>query len=60
VEGVAAYFVISAVDPMLAVDGEKVVKVGDVREKERESVCERERERELLVSVEEELSCFIK
>lgn len=41
-EGVAAYFVISAVDPMLAVDGEVVVKVGDVREKERESVCVRE------------------
>lgn len=38
-EGVAAYryFVISAVDPMLAGDGEVVVKVGDVREKER--VC---------------------
>lgn len=58
-EGVAAYFVISAVDPMLAVDGEEVVvKVGDVREKERECVCEREGE--LLVSVKEELSCFIK
>lgn len=44
-EGVAAYFVISAVDSMLAVDGEVVVKVGDVREKERECVCERVRER---------------
>lgn len=41
-EGVAAYFVISAVDPMLAVDGEGVVEVGDVRE--GEFVCERERE----------------
>lgn len=57
-EGVAAYFVISAVDPMLAVDGEVVVKVGDVRERVCESV--RESERELLVSVKEELSCFIK
>lgn len=55
-EGVAAYFVISAVDPMLAVDGEVVVKVGDVREKDREG----EGERELLVGVKEELSCFIK